>query len=244
MREILTPGGQGAEPGQIAVVTHSQAIASLELLSSVNKIARVDRHGYSEIVQPSKKDEEWISKHLATFHLLKPDILFSRKVILVEGKSDKIFVEAILNLCAEHEGGSFDYIAVDVGGKRSFKKFQTFLDIFNINFVVLADGDARKRFEPQGAATLTVDSLSQDNILENKTVYILEEDLEHLLACLDPQIYDECKRRKGKPERSYHFIKRLLADNPDATRIAVKIARLIGGTNSTIVNQISERGVK
>ena len=235
MHEILTPGGQGAEPGQIAVITHSQAIASLELLSSVNKIARIDRHGYSEIVQPSKEDEEWISEHLATFHLLKPDILFSRKVILVEGESDKIFVEAILNLCAEHEGASSDYIAVDVGGKYSFKKFQTFLNIFKINFVILADSDAKKRFEPQDEATLTADSLSQGNNLGNKTVYILEEDLEHLLACLDPTIYDECERRyEQKPERSYHFIKHLLADNPDAARIAVKIARLIGGTDSSV----------
>ena len=232
MHEILTPDGQ-VEPGQIAVITHSPAMASLEMLSSANKIARVDRrHQYSEIVQPSEKDEEWISEHLATFHLLKPDILFSRRVILTEGEADKIFVEAILNLCAKHEGGTADYIAVEVGGKLSFKKFQTFLNIFKMNFVILADGDAEKIFESQDAVTLTTDSLSPDNDLGNKTVYILEEDLEHLLACLDQGIYDECERLyEKKPERSYHFIKRLLAENPDAARTAVRIARLIGGTN-------------
>ena len=232
MHEILAPGGQ-VESGQIAVITHSPAMASLEMLSSANKIARVDRrHQYSEIVQPSKKDEEWISEHLATFHLLKPDILFSRRVILTEGEADKIFVEAILNLCAEHEGGTADYIAVEVGGKLSFKKFQTFLNIFKMNFVILADGDAEKIFESQDAVTLTTDSLSPDNDLGNKTVYILEEDLEHLLACLDQGIYDECERLyEKKPERSYHFIKRLLAENPDAARTAVRIARLIDGTN-------------
>ena len=221
MHEILTPDGQ-VEPGQIAVITHSPAMASLEMLSSANKIARVDRrHQYSEIVQPSEKDEEWISEHLATFHLLKPDILFSRRVILTEGEADKIFVEAILNLCAKHEGGTADYIAVEVGGKLSFKKFQTFLNIFKMNFVILADGDAEKIFESQDAVTLTTDSLSPDNDLGNKTVYILEEDLEHLLACLDQGIYDECERLyEKKPERSYHFIKRLLAENPDAARTA------------------------
>ena len=51
MHEILTPDGQGVESSQIVVITHSPAMASLELLSSVNKIARVDRHEYSEIVQ-------------------------------------------------------------------------------------------------------------------------------------------------------------------------------------------------
>ena len=202
MHEILTPDGQ-VEPGQIAVITHSPAMASLEMLSSANKIARVDRrHEYSEIVQPSEKDEEWISEHLATFHLLKPDVLFSRRVILAEGEADKIFVEAILNLCAEHEGGTADYIAVEVGGKLSFKKFQTFLNIFKMNFVILADGDAEKIFESQDAVTLTADSLSPDNDLGNKAIYILEKDLEHLLACLDQEIYDECERLyEKKPER-------------------------------------------
>ena len=229
MHEILTLDGQGVESGQIVVITHSPAMASLELLSSVNKIARVDRHEYSEIVQPSKGDEEWISERLATFHLLKSDILFSKKVILVEGQSDKIFVEAILNLCDEHEGGSTDYITVDVGGKCSFEKFQTFLKIFKMQFVILADGDAGKKFKQQDAETLTIDSLSQGNNLGNKTVYILEEDLEHLLACLDKKLYDECKGiYEKKPELSYHFIKRLFADNPVATQTAIKIARLIG----------------
>ena len=229
MHEILTPDGQGVESSQIVVITHSPAMASLELLSSVNKIARVDRHEYSEIVQPSKEDEEWISERLATFHLLKSDILFSKKVILVEGQSDKIFVEAILNLCDEHEGGSTDYITVDVGGKCSFEKFQTFLKIFKMQFVILADGDAGKQFKQQDAETLTIDSLSQGNNLGNKTVYILEEDLEHLLACLDKKLYDECKENyEKKPELSYHFIKRLFADNPVATRTAIRIAHLIG----------------
>ena len=231
MHEILTPGGQ-VKPGQIVVITHSPAMASLEMLSSANKIFRVDRHEYSEIVRPTKEDEEWISEYIATFHLLKPDVLFSQKVILVEGQSDRIFVEAILNLCAEREGKSADYIVVEVGGKLSFPKFQKFLNIFKINFVILADGDANGMFESQDAVMLTTDLLSSGNNLENKTIYILEKNLEHLLACLDPKIYDECKRtHEKKPELSYHFIKCLLADNSDATRTAVRIARLIGGTN-------------
>ena len=120
-------------------------------------------------------------------------------------------------------------------GRKAFvQKFQTFLNIFKMNFVILADGDAEKIFESQDAVTLTTDSLSPDNDLGNKTIYILEKDLEHLLACLDQGIYDECERLyEKKPERSYHFIKRLLAENPDAARTAVRIARLIGGTNDS-----------
>ena len=237
MHEILTPDGQGVKSGQIVIITHSPAMARLELLSSVNKMARVDRHRYSEIVQPSKKNAEWIFKHPATFHLLKPDILFSRKVILVEGESDKIFVEAILNLCAEHEGGSMDYIAVTVGETCSFKKFQTFLKIVKMRFTILADGDAEEKFKPQDTEMLTVDSLSQGSNLENKTTYILKKDLEYLLACLDRKLYNKCKRLyEKKPERSYYFIKRLLAENPDAAQTAIQIAHLIGDTNDDMVH--------
>lgn len=229
MREILTSDGQ-AESGQIVVVTHSPAMASLEMLSSANKIVRVDRHEYSEIVQPSQKDEEWISEHLATFHLLKPDILFSHRVILVEGESDQIFVEATLNLRAEHEGSNADYIVVNVGGKHSFKKFQAFLNIFKINFIILTDDDAKEMFEPQDAMALTANSLLCNNNPGNKTVYVLEKDLEHMLACLDQNLYDECKKLyEKKPELSYHFIKRLLAENSKAAQTASRIALLLGG---------------
>ena len=232
MREILTPDAQSDRSCQIVVITHSPVMASLEMLSSVNKIARVNRHDYSEIVQPSKDDEEWISEHLATFHLLKSDILFSRKIILVEGASDEIFVEAILNLCAEHKGGSTDYIVANVGGKCSFEKFQIFLKIFKIDFIILADNDEDKKCEVQDAETLTISSLFQDDKLESKTAYILEKDLEHLLACLDPELYDECRQNyERKPELAYHFIKRLFADNPTATQTAIRIAHLIGDTN-------------
>ena len=233
MHEILTPGGQVGPRAKSQSSHILPAMASLEMLSSANKMARVERHEYSEIVQPSKDGEEWISERLSTFHLLKPDILFSHRVILVEGESDRIFVEAILNLCAEREGGTTDYIIVEVGGKSSFKKFQTFLNIFKINFVILADSDAEKKFDPEDTATLTIDSLSRGNDLGNKIVYILEEDLEYLLACLDQKLYAECERlHERKPERSYHFIKRLLAKNPDAARTTIRIAHLIGGTNN------------
>ena len=229
MREILMPDGQ-VEPGQIVVVTHSPALASLEMLSSANKIVRVDRHKYSEIVQPSQEDEEWILEHLATFHLLKPDILFSHRVILVEGESDQIFLETTLSLRTEYEGSNADYIVANVGGKHSFKKFQTFLNIFKINFVILADGDAKGMFKTQDAMALTANSLPHNNNPRNKTVYILEKDLEHMLACLDQKLYDECKQLyEKKPELSYHFIKRLLAGNSKAAQTAFRIALLIGG---------------
>ena len=40
-----------------------------------------------------------------------------------------------------------------------------------------------------------------------------------------------CHDQEKKPERSYCFIKHLLAENPDAAQTAIRIVHLIGGTN-------------
>ena len=37
--------------------------------------------------------------------------------------------------------------------------------------------------------------------------------------------------QEKKPERSYCFIKHLLAENPDAAQTAIRIAHMIGSTN-------------
>ena len=48
--EILAPSGHDGESGQVVIITHSSSMASLEMLSSVNVVARVSRTEYSHIV--------------------------------------------------------------------------------------------------------------------------------------------------------------------------------------------------
>ena len=131
MDEILSSNEHRDETGQVVVITHSPSVASLEMLSSMNKIARVDRTEYSRIVQPSRIDSDWIAENLATFHLLKPEVLFSKQIVLVEGASDKFFLNALL----KHHKSSVpvdDILILDVGGISSFPKFGRFLDVFEI----------------------------------------------------------------------------------------------------------------
>ena len=115
MDKIMSAGDQGARAGQIALITHSPSLASLDMLSSVNEIVRVNRREHSLVAQPSGEDKEWIKENLPTFHHLKSDIFFARRVVLVEGVSDKFFLEAILN---RGSGRGDDAVVVDVGGKK------------------------------------------------------------------------------------------------------------------------------
>ena len=227
MGEILAPHDPDDESNQIAVITHSASLASLELLSSVNEIARVDRRTHSRIVQPSRQDKKWIEDNLATFHLLKPDVLFARKVVLVEGPSDRIFLEVILKRDAEPGMVGDGIVVLDVGGFKSFRKFRKFLEIFEIPFAILADGDAKEEFEPDEVFVISSESPSPEGD-EDKIVYIFEKDLEGFLAGLNPELHKEVTDRyETKPEQAHHFVKQLLAeDGSNAARNTLPIRLL------------------
>ena len=135
MDEIFTSNNQ-EQFGQIAVITHSPSVTSLEMLSSMNKIVRIDRTQYSTIVQPSKRDSDWIANRLPTFHLFNPEILFSKQIALVEGPSDKFFLDVLLKYYGTSRTGD-NVLTLDVGGIGSFPKFGKLLDIFHIPYIIL-----------------------------------------------------------------------------------------------------------
>ena len=210
-REIMSTGDQSAKSGQVALITHSPTLASLELLSRASEIVRVNRREYSLVAQPDGKDKEWLEKNLPTFHYLKSDVFFAGGVVLVEGYSDKFFLEAILDRSPDQSG---DIAVVDVGGKESFKKFRKLLDIFDIPYVILADNDNddRKLFDLD--KVLKVDAKVVPNTEDGtgKTVCLLGKKLEGFLSDLEPELYAELeKKHKPKPERAYRFAERFFA---------------------------------
>ena len=216
MGEVLAPDGPNNESNQAVFITHSPSIANLELLSSVNEIVRVDREMHSRIVQPSGKDREWITKNLATFHWLKSDVLFAKKVVLVEGPSDKIFLEAVLRYSTELDVLGDNIVVLDVGGSKSFKKFREFLRIFEIPFVILADSDAGDQFDTDEILEINPESISLYDDGRDKTIFLLEGDLEGCLADLKPELYKKITDKyETKPEQAYHFIRQLTEDVPD-----------------------------
>ena len=199
----------GAKSGQIAVITHSPALASHDMLSSASEIARIDRREYSRIIQPSGEDRKWVKENLPKFHLLRSDILFAKKVVLVEGTSDKIFLEAILN-----HGSRLgdDIVVVDVGGVSSLTKFRKFLKIFGVSHGVFADKDGEKQFDPKEVLEISPESIPMAADWTGREVCLLEKDLERLLSSLDPEMYMEIKEEyTKKPERAYEFVRRFFA---------------------------------
>jgi predicted ATP-dependent endonuclease of OLD family len=213
MRRIIAIQNEDSSDNQIMIITHSPTLASIEMLSTVNEIIRVERIGDSSIVyQPIQGDRKWIQKNIATFHLMKPDILFAKCVILVEGQSDRIFLQTLLNESERLGLEDNDIFILDVGGKKSFTKFETFLDIFKIPYLILADRDAEDIFKDRELSILDKKFDTNQTSQEHQNIYILEEDLESYLGKINPELFHEvvAKYSKRKPEIAYHVIQGLL----------------------------------
>jgi len=206
---------------QVIIVTHSPILASLEMLSDVNEIIRVTKKlGKSMVTQPSNADKKWISDNLPTFHLLRSDMLFAKSVILVEGPSDRIFLDTIIKT-QDSLGLSYDNILVlEVGGNKSFPNFEQFLKMFGIPYLILADNDVQNRFPP--SAINIIDSTPID---ETKKIYVLrEKDLEAFLQRIDTNLFNQISNKyERKQEVAYHFINELLKNGLPPALDPIKI---------------------
>ena len=209
MNNILSPDNSGDKPTQVVIITHSPILADIELLSSVNEIVRVDRTTDSRITQPSGKDRKWIVDNISTFHLLKSSVLFAKGVILVEGPSDRIFLEAVLRHSEKFDMVRGDLVVLDVGGYKSFPKFRKFLEIFGILFFILADGKAPGKFEEDEVMNINPASMSSTDKKEweYRIVFVFKKDLEDYLASLDGELYRKISTTcNSKPETAYRFV--------------------------------------
>lgn len=215
MKKIFSLNDPKSESqNQIIIITHSSALASLDTLTAANEIIRIRKKlGSSLVVQPDNENKRWLASQLPTFHLFKPDVLFSKVAILVEGPSDKIFLDTLLK---RHDGllevpGDSIYV-LDVGGKKSFPKFQRLMEIFGIPYLVLADNDVQGRFNPS-----EINLIGDSALDENKKIYVLKvKNLEAYLASLNPELFKKISEEyERKPEVAYYFINELLENKPN-----------------------------
>ena len=214
MNKILKYKSEYAEKSnQIIIITHSPVLASLEMMDNMN-ITRIQKTGgSSRAIQPNDEDRKWLKDNLGAFHLLKTDIFFTKGVVLVEGPSDRIFLETLLSHSETLGIVEKDLQIIDVEGKKSFPKFELLLKIFDIPYIILADSDGKDFSDQRNAQRIK--SIENDQSINHTTnTFIISNDLECYLSALAPDIYSKLKTKyPKKPERAYHFIKELLDNN-------------------------------
>ena len=199
---------------QLIIITHSPTILSNTKLLITSNIIRISKNKTSIVVQPSIDKKKWIIDQIPIFHLLKLDILFSKGIILVEGPSDVIFFNTLLDRIRDLNCYVDDIMIIGTGGSKSMGKFGQFMNIFKIPFLSLIDKDAPGVFKKVTELSSNLKMDKQDFHDEN-TTYMLNSDLENYMMNLNESLYNKIKdqSRDNKLVIAHNFTKELLLNN-------------------------------
>lgn len=137
-------------------------------------------------------------------------IFFADMVILVEGLSDRVFFEAVLNLLRPRSSGLI-YEVVDVGGKGLFRAYQDLLVASKVPHVVIADQDYVEQIgngDIKSLFALNSSDIKQDVLMNAKSM-----DGDALVQAIDKAIMDQSWSSASKVWEYIKSRRRMLRSN-------------------------------
>ena len=176
---------------QVLLCTHSSSFINLKWYHSICVVRKNSIEEGTTVLQcmeelfPEEKDKNLFNMT----YWINPDrgeLFFARKVVLVEGPTDKTVLPQLANKLGvfRHE-----YTIVDCGSKDAIPNYLLLLNRFKIPYVVVYDKDHQTSKSPD--AILSADKSSQkiesnvDSAL-GKTI-VLENDIEEEIGILEPE---------------------------------------------------------
>lgn len=126
-----------AQKCQYILVTHSESLINSRTISSVRRFA-LDARGHTSIFSPQiSADERSLIKILDNTR--STYAFFSKKVVLVEGDTDRYFFRALIQ--ERYPSLEQEISVLHVGGKAEFPKWQALFSSFGLRVYVIADFD-------------------------------------------------------------------------------------------------------
>lgn len=177
---------------QIFLTTHHPTFIQAKYLNHVWRISKNNNqstviHGFSEFGLD-------INRFIQEINDDNSSMLFSDKVLLVEGVSDHIFMREIIDRFYTKEK---DIKVVYTGGKGTVDLYARLCKIFNIPYAAMLDGDALHssslmKIKDFSFLKRKISDEAKIRKLKEKEIFILEKDLEYTY----PKRY---KKRETKP---------------------------------------------
>jgi predicted ATP-dependent endonuclease of OLD family len=122
---------------QYIIVTHSEALISSDTISSVRRLG-LDSNRNTKIYFPEFTNESKLLIKILD-NTRSAHALFARKIILVEGDSDRYFFQAVLNYLYPNQVK--EIVVLDMGGKDSFLKWKKFFLGYGLQVFFIGDFD-------------------------------------------------------------------------------------------------------
>jgi hypothetical protein len=233
LMDLLGRGECSRELGrnQVIVITHSPAVAKLFVEADVRasnlSIIRVHRRRDGASVIGYLTPNKWPGgekEFLKTIgRIVDPRVLFAKGVVLIEGPSDRAFLEMALRLSGEWEELLRDDIEiVYMDTKSNLKRYKRLLEELKIPYLAVLDGDARKNplgNEPDDSICVLKPPSEGEGcvnaVIHEGCRYILLEpkELEGFLGGLGLDVKGE-----PDPEEWYELIEKEVKNNPDFNR--------------------------
>ena len=197
---------------QILVITHSVDLLRYEVSRNAHVAHVGNAGGQSRICQDAYKSIKPKKEPREAAHVIDPAVFFAKRVILVEGPSDRAMLDISGHMAVKDPKYNLplgNIAVVSVNGSGNFKTYTKLLDECGISWRILADGDAKDVFEHD------VSWVCKDGIEGDGPIYLLKGDLEAFMEEADPDVWNQSKTG-SKVTAALEYAKRLLEKNPDA----------------------------
>ncbi len=161
---------------QIFITTHHPTFVQADHLDNIWRVAR-NTNQSTAVYRFSGKNIN-VNRLIQEINDDNSGMLFSDKVLLVEGVSDKIFMTEMINRFYEKEK---DIKVVYTGGKGTIDLYANICELFNIPYAVMLDSDAIKSVSLMRIKKYPhhIKGMSLREKLKQREIFILGRDLEH-----------------------------------------------------------------
>jgi predicted ATPase len=215
---------------QLVVITHSPTLLQFLLFERDASIIHIHRPVKESVATVLDTKNVWSStERYRLSYQIDARIFFARHVLLVEGETDRGFLEAVSDAC-DMEPDTYEDVIVDAGGKYGLPKYHKLLNHFCVPYTVVADGDNQDEPDLRERALSysgngdykIIDSGGSDEACKHR-VFFFKKDVENFMENLDPNLYasvaDSVSKRGGKvgkPIFMHEFVHELMTKSPCA----------------------------
>lgn len=156
---------------QIFLTTHHPTLVQAKLLNHTWRVMRNEK-GSTSVYRLEDVPDLSIERFIQEINDDNSSMLFSDKILLVEGVSDSILMRGLINRFSKKEK---DIKVVYTGGKGDINLYTKLCKIFNIPYLAMLDRDALDQYPELEDCQSEKEKIE---ILKEKCVFILEKSLE------------------------------------------------------------------
>ena len=187
---------------QMIIVTHSPNFVTMDTIENTYRVYRED--GNSNVIKFNQEGNTHEIKDI--YRMINTlgfqIVLFTDKVVLVEGQTDRIIFNSIIEWSLRNDGGrlSDSIEVIEAGGKNNFGRLRKLLHDFKVNVYTIADLDYILE-DPKLSGCKTFDEdkamekLRQKNNKDGDSLFTLLDEFIKNGCCHKSD--DDCKKLKA-----------------------------------------------